>query len=90
MAETSSILVEAQTLGAALASHLKKIIPGIIPIHVTGTKELRAMNCVPAWQSGNIYIPELDYYSRVRDYVSELTNFPNAANDDQVDERHSP
>jgi len=83
--ESSSILIEAQPLGAALASHLKKQISGIIPIHVKGTKEQRAMDCVAAWHSRNVYIPKPDARSWVRDYVFELTNFPNAPNDDQVD-----
>jgi predicted phage terminase large subunit-like protein len=83
--ESSSVIVEAQTLGAALASHLKKQISGIIPIHVKQSKELRAMSCVPAWQSKNVYIPLPDSKKWVRDYVRELLNFPNATNDDQVD-----
>jgi predicted phage terminase large subunit-like protein len=83
--ESSAILVEAQTLGAALASHLKKQISGIIPIHVKQSKELRTMSCIPAWQSKNVFIPLPETRSWVRDYVFELTNFPNAPNDDQVD-----
>jgi predicted phage terminase large subunit-like protein len=83
--ESSSIVIEAQQLGAALASHLKKQIPGIIPIHVQGDKQLRAMNCVPLWQSRNVYIPHTSVYPWVHDYVGELLNFPNAPNDDQVD-----
>ena len=83
--ESSSILIEAQQVGAALASHLKKQIAGIIPIHVKGDKALRAMDCVPAWQSKNVYIPHTSLYPWVHDYVSELLAFPNAAHDDQVD-----
>jgi predicted phage terminase large subunit-like protein len=83
--ESSSVIVEAQTLGAALASHLKKQISGIIPIHVKQSKELRAMSCIPAWQSKNVFIPLPEKRPWVRDYVFELTNFPNAPNDDQVD-----
>ncbi len=85
--KSSAKVVERQTLGAALSSHLKHQIPGIIPISVKGSKELRALNCVPMWQSGNVYIPKPDdgEYAWVRDYVPELLNFPHAANDDQVD-----
>ena len=83
--ESSAILVEAQALGAALASHLKKQISGIIPIHVKQSKELRTMSCIPAWHSKNVFIPLPEKRPWVRDYVSELTNFPNAPNDDQVD-----
>ena len=83
--ESSAVIIEAQTLGAALASHLKKKISGIIPIHVKQSKELRAMSCIPAWQSKNVFIPLPEKRPWVRDYVFELTNFPNAPNDDQVD-----
>ncbi len=85
--ESSAKLVERQTLGAALSSHLKHQIPGIIPINVKGPKELRALNCVPMWQSRNVYIPKPDdaEYAWVHDYVAELLNFPHAPNDDQVD-----
>jgi predicted phage terminase large subunit-like protein len=83
--ESPAILVEAQALGAALASDLKKQISGIIPIHVKQSKELRAMSCIPAWRSKNVFIPLPEKRLWVRDYVSELTNFPNAPNDDQVD-----
>jgi predicted phage terminase large subunit-like protein len=83
--ESSSVIVEAQTLGAALASHLKKQISGIIPIHAKQSKDLRAMSCVPAWQSKNVYIPLPDSKKWVRDYMRELLNFPHSTNDDQVD-----
>ena len=55
--ESSAMLVEAQALGAALASHLKTQIPGIIPIHVKDSKEQRAMSCLPAWRSRNVSYP---------------------------------
>jgi predicted phage terminase large subunit-like protein len=76
--KSSAKLVEAQTLGAALASHLKHKIPGLIPINVHGNKELRAQNCLPVWQSLNVYIPRPDdgEYAWVDDYVRELLTFP--------------
>ncbi|MEI7826311.1 MAG: phage terminase large subunit [Euryarchaeota archaeon] len=80
-------LVEAQALGAAVSSHLKHEIPGLIPITMKGAKEMRARNCVPLWQSMNVYLPSPDdgRHAWVRDYVQELLNFPNSAHDDQVD-----
>jgi predicted phage terminase large subunit-like protein len=85
--QSSAKIVEAQTLGAALASHLKHQIPGIIPISVKAPKELRAQNCLPVWQAKNVYIPKPDddIYRWVYDYVRELTTFPNSEHDDQVD-----
>jgi hypothetical protein len=79
--------VEAQALGEAVVAHLKHAIPGLIPITVKGSKQLRARDCMPVWQSKNVYIPKPDNgdYARVREYLQELLNFPNAAHDDQVD-----
>ena len=67
-------IVEAQTLGAALASHLKHQISGIIPISVKASKEIRALIALPVWQSKNVYIPKPDdgEYAWVDDYVREL------------------
>jgi predicted phage terminase large subunit-like protein len=85
--QCSAKLIEAQTLGAALASHLKHQVDGIIPISVRASKELRALNALPVWQSKNVYLPRPDdgEYTWVDDYVRELLTFPNAANDDQTD-----
>ena len=85
--ESTAKIVEAQTLGAALSSHLKHEISGLIPITVKDSKALRALNCVPVWQSANVYLPAPDdgTYAWMHEYVQELLNFPNAAHDDQVD-----
>ena len=85
--QCSAKLIEAQTLGAALSSHLKHRISGIIPISVKASKEIRALNALPVWQSKNVYIPKPDdgKYAWVDDFVRELLNFPNAVNDDMVD-----
>jgi predicted phage terminase large subunit-like protein len=86
-AGSTAKLIEAQTLGPALASHLKHEVPGLIPIIAKGSKELRAQNCVPLWRSGNVYLPTPDNgrYGWVNDYAQELIGFPNAEHDDQVD-----
>ena len=85
--QSSSKIIEAQPLVAALCSHLKHKISGMIPIHVKGSKQQRALNCLPVWQSKNVYLPKPDYgeYSWVDEYVQELTNFPSGEHDDQVD-----
>jgi len=84
---SSAKLVQAQVLGGAVVTHLKHTISGLIPISAKGSKELRARNCVPVWQSKNVYIPKPDEgdYAWVYDYEQELLNFPNVAHDDQVD-----
>lgn len=85
--ESTAKIVEAQMLGAALSSHLKHEIAGLIPITVKDSKALRALNCVPVWQSANVYLPPPDdgTYAWMHEYVQELLSFPSAAHDDQVD-----
>lgn len=85
--QAAAKVIEAQALGAPLASHLKHQIDGIIPIHVRQSKEARALNCLPVWQSGNVHVPrpDNDMFAWVRDYVDELTTFPDGAHDDMVD-----
>lgn len=85
--DSTAKLIEAQTLGAPLSSHLKHQIAGLIPITVKSTKQSRALSCVPLWQSRNVYLPRPDdgTHAWVRGYVHELLTFPNAAHDDQVD-----
>ncbi|MGZ4951491.1 MAG: phage terminase large subunit [Halobacteriota archaeon] len=85
--DSTSKLIEAQTLGPALVTHLKHQVPGLIAVPAKGSKELRAQNCVPVWRSGNVYLPTPDdgTHDWVRDYIQELTGFPNAEHDDQVD-----
>ena len=85
--QSTAKLVEAQALGAAVVTHLKHSIPGLIPITVRGSKETRAFDCLPLWQSKNVYIPKPHdgEYAWVYEYVQELLNFPIAAHDDQVD-----
>ncbi len=85
--QATAKVIEAQPLGTALASHLRHHVEGVIAVHVRESKELRALNCLPLWQSGNVYVPrpDNDRFAWVRDYVDELTTFPNAAHDDMVD-----
>jgi predicted phage terminase large subunit-like protein len=85
--QSTPILVESQTLGAAIASHLQDEIEGIIPVHMRENKELRAWNCVPLWRLNRVWLPTPDgnQYKWMHDYLQELLNFPDAAYDDQVD-----
>ena len=83
--EALSKLVEAQTLGAALSSVLKREVVGIIPIDVRISKVQRAHNCLPLWQTGNVYLPKPHTATWMRDYLRELLNFPQAPHDDCID-----
>jgi len=55
--DSTAKIIEAQMLGPAIASHLKHQVAGVIPITAKGSKELRALNCVPVWQSGKCICP---------------------------------
>jgi predicted phage terminase large subunit-like protein len=85
--QSNAKIIEAQAIGSALCSHLKHEIEGLIPIPARESKELRALNVTPLFQAHNVYIPRPNdtKYAWVHDYVQELINFPNGANDDQVD-----
>lgn len=76
-------LVEDKANGPAIITMLKNAIPGLIPVEPMGSKEARLSAVAPVFESGNVFIPGSAVWTQ--DYVSELTNFPGAANDDQVD-----
>jgi len=85
--QTTAILVESQTLGDAIASHVQDEIEGITSVPVRGNKERRAWNCVPLWRLNRVWLPtpDGDQYKWIHEYLQELLNFPDAAYDDQVD-----
>ena len=60
-------------------------MPGIIPIEPDGSKLARAHAVTSYWEAGNVCLPHPDFAPWVKDLVGELTAFPAAANDDQVD-----
>ncbi len=79
------ILIEDKANGPAVIDTLKKHITGIIPIEPDGSKLARAHAVTSYWEAGNVYLPHPDIAPWIKAYISELTHFPNAANDDQVD-----
>lgn len=80
-----AILIEDKANGPAVIDTLKKKVPGILPIEPDGSKLARAHAVTSYWEAGNVWLPHPDLYPWVKDLVSELTKFPAAANDDQVD-----
>ena len=79
------ILIEDKANGPAVIDTLKASVPGIIPIEPDGSKLARAHAVTSYWEAGNVWLPHPDLFPWVKDLVSELTGFPAAANDDQVD-----
>lgn len=79
------ILIEDKANGPAVIDTLKASVPGIIPIEPDGSKLARAHAVTSYWEAGNVWLPHPDLFPWVKDLVRELTGFPAAANDDQVD-----
>ena len=79
--------IEEKANGAAIMSALANEVIGLIPVLPHGTKEARAHAIAPAVQSGNVFFPDAEDYgfAWVADLIAEVTAFPRAPNDDQVD-----
>lgn len=79
-------LVEDKANGPAMISLLGRRIPGIVPYNPQGGKTARANAWAPYAEAGNIWLPTTDLAPWIDDYIQELSAFPNAAHDDQVDQ----
>jgi predicted phage terminase large subunit-like protein len=78
-------LVEDKANGPAVIDSLKHHISGIIPIEPDGSKVARAHAVTALFEAGNVYIPHPSVCPWVKEYMTELTQFPSVAHDDQVD-----
>lgn len=78
-------LVEDKANGPAVIDSLRHAVPGIIPVEPDGSKLARAHAVTTFFEAGNVHIPHPSVCGWVADYVAELTSFPAAAHDDQVD-----
>lgn len=76
-------LVEDKANGPAIIAELKATIAAIVPVTVKGSKEARAHAVTGKIEAGNVYLPVNAPW--LGDYLGELAEFPNGANDDQVD-----
>lgn len=77
-------IVEKKADGAAVVRIMEKTIPGLVAIKPPdGNKENRLRAVAPFFEAGNIYLPVAAPW--LSDYEYELTHFPAAPNDDQVD-----
>lgn len=76
-------LIEDKANGPAIISSLKHEISGLIPVNPKSSKEARLASTQPLWEAGNVYLPQNAPWLDA--YVAELTTFPTAAHDDQVD-----
>lgn len=83
--QASRKLVEDKANGPAVIDSLKHAVSGIIPVNPDGSKTARAYAVTTAFEAGNVHIPAPASCSWAGEYVAELTQFPGAMHDDQVD-----
>lgn len=82
---TYAKLIEDKANGPAVIAMLNTTVSGLIPVEPEGSKEARLSAVAPDFEAGNVLLPHPDEAPWVEAFVEELVNFPNAANDDQVD-----
>ena len=83
--QSREVLIEDKANGPAVIDTLKAHVPGIIPIEPDGSKLARAHAVTSYWEALNVFLPDESIAPWIRALVSELTAFPAAAHDDQVD-----
>jgi len=80
----AALYIEDAASGQSLIQELRResSLP-VIPVKADNDKVTRAIAVTPLIEAGRIYLPE--YASWLRDYIEELSGFPNSEHDDQVD-----
>lgn len=79
-------LVEDKANGPAVVSVLKADVPGLVLVNPEGGKIARANAVSPFFEAGNVYLPDPERLATwVDEYIAEMTGFPRAKFDDQVD-----
>lgn len=78
-------IIEEAANGAAVISMLKNEILGLVPVKPQTSKEARLAAVSPVFQSGNVYLPNPDFYHWAQVVLDELMAFPSGKNDDTVD-----
>lgn len=83
--QTIAVLIEDKANGPAVIETLQGEIAGVIPIEPEGGKIARAYAIQPQHEAGNLFLPDPSIAPWVNDYLTELTAFPGAPNDDEAD-----
>ncbi len=78
-------LVEDKANGPAVIATLKRRVPGLIAVTPEGSKESRAHAVAPLAEAGNVWLPDPSIAPWVEEFLAEVTTFPRAPHDDQVD-----
>ena len=80
--QASAILIEDKADGRAAIPVLNQKFAGIIPVSPRGSKEERLSSVATYWAAGNVFLPSRTW---TLEFLNEITKFPLASNDDQVD-----
>ena len=78
-------MVEAKADGKAIINLLKAKVPGLVAVSPQGDKATRLKAVSPFFEANNIYLPARSIAPWVDEFVHELTTFPGAPHDDDVD-----
>ncbi|GAA5513629.1 hypothetical protein Dcar01_02373 [Deinococcus carri] len=79
-------LIEDKANGPAIMSDLRSVLPGLIAYEPEGSKESRVAAESSTIEAGNVYLPHPSIAPWVAsEYLPEWAQFPNGANDDQID-----
>jgi predicted phage terminase large subunit-like protein len=81
--EATTKYIEDAADAQAVKDTLKDTIPGIVLTPTKGSKEANLAAVVGIIESGNVYLPSKAEW--LDSFLLELSTFPNATNDDQVD-----
>jgi predicted phage terminase large subunit-like protein len=76
-------LIEDKANGPAIIDDLRDAVPGLVAVRPDGDKLARAHAVSPLCEAGNVWIPENAPW--VNDWLHQITHFPRAAHDDEVD-----
>ena len=83
--QAAAKFVEDKANGPAVINHLRRRIPGLIPVNPEGGKVTRAHAVSPFVHAKNVHLPVAALLPNVQDLRSEALNFPHSAHDDTID-----
>jgi len=79
------IAIEDKGDGPGIKGHIEDEIPGVYLIEPWAGKEQRARDVQRFFRSGNVHRPRRDHRDWVSEWRAQMTTFPGAERDDQVD-----
>lgn len=81
--KSNVVLIEDKANGTAIIKSMKRNVPGVVAVEPEGGKLSRFMAMVGEWQGGDWYVSRTEAWEE--SYVSQITKFPGAKNDDMAD-----